>query len=220
MSEKISAIDIETENTGSDVKKDNKRILSIQLFDGRSEEIYYADSLDQSLEDGKNRIRSLQNSGYIFVGYNIMRFDIPVLKQFLNLEIPISNFIDISDMNKVNEIKRKIGKWNLEAVCKEAGVPCTHKKLFEPIIERLKLHPKIIEQAKIDGLKLANRNNTSVQFSREKALNSICFGSAILQAYKEFVDSKGSHDSIFYQYAIGDVLSEFELFQKLQEITK
>jgi hypothetical protein len=39
-------IDIETENTGSDIMKDNKRILSIQIGDDTKQELYYADSTD------------------------------------------------------------------------------------------------------------------------------------------------------------------------------
>jgi len=218
MAEKIISFDIETENTGSDVRQDNKRIISIQLYDGNKEELFYADSVDAHLEMGKERIKSLLNDDYIFVGYYVSKFDIPLLREFLEIEIPTSNYIDISFMDKVVEIQKLSGKYSLQDVCKEAGVNCSHKKLLEPIIERLKQDPEIIERAKRDGLTIANRNNWTLQFSRDRALNLICGGSAILDAYHEFVKSDGNTDTIFYRYAIGDVKSEYELFCKIKGI--
>ena len=69
MTEKIVCFDIEAENTGSDVRRDNKRIISIQLYNQDIEEIYYDDSTEKNIELGKKRIQSLLNDGYTLIGY-------------------------------------------------------------------------------------------------------------------------------------------------------
>jgi len=215
MTEKILSFDIEAENTGADVRRDNKRIISIQLYNQDIEEIYYDDSTEQSIEHGKERIQTLLNDGYTLVGYYISGYDIPLLKEFLGLEIPPSKYIDISSMDKVERIKSKSG-YSLQAVCKAVDVPCNHKKLLEPIVEKLKRDPEIIERAKIEGSKTASINSWTIQYSRDRALDRICGGTAIFQLYLEFVKSNGSHNSNFYEYAMGDVISEYELFQKIK----
>ncbi len=217
MTEKILSFDIEAENTGADVRRDNKRIISIQLYSQDIEEIYYDDSTEQSIEHGKERIQSLLNDGYTLVGYYISRYDIPLLKEFLGIEIPPSKYIDIAFMDKVEKIKTKFG-YSLQAVCKGVDVPCSHKKLLEPLVEKLKRDPEIIERAKIEGSKMASKNSQTLQYSRDRVLNLICGGSAILEAYHEFVKSGGNNDTIFYRYAIGDVKSEYELFCKIKGI--
>ena len=216
MIEKIAALDIETENTGADVRNDNKRIISIQIYNKDISEIYYHDSKEKGLKLGKERVKSLLSSGYSFVGYNVLNFDIPLLKEFLDLEIPLSNVIDISQMNKVVELKQNFKMYKLEAICAEIGVRCDHKKLLVPMIEKLKQDPKIVERAKIEGSKIASLKSWSLQFSQDRALDLICGGSAILQAYNEFVESNGNTNSIFHQYAMGDVISEYELYNKLK----
>jgi len=216
MAEKIVALDIETENTGTDIRNGNKRIISIQIYNKDLEEIYYYDSTETGIERGKDRIKSLLSSGYSFVGYNIINFDIRLLKEFLYLEIPLSNIIDILQMKKVVELKQNYKLYKLEDVCAKLGVPCDHKKLLEPMIEKFKRDPRIIERANIEGSKTANLKSWSLQFSQDRALSLICGGSAILQAYNEFVKSKASTNSIFYQYAMGDVISEYELYHKLK----
>lgn len=37
-------IDIETENTGTDIMTDNKRIISVQIGDDVNQDLYWADS--------------------------------------------------------------------------------------------------------------------------------------------------------------------------------
>jgi len=191
VTDKILSFDIEAENTGVDVRRDNKRIISIQLYNQDIEEIYYDDSTEQSLEHGKERIQSLLNDGYTLVGYYISGYDIPLLKEFLGIEIPSSKYIDISCMDKVEKIKAKFG-YSLQAVCEGVDVPCSHKKLLEPLVKKLKLDPEIIERAKIEGSKMASKKSQTLQYAREKALNLICGGSAILEAYHEFVKSDGN----------------------------
>ena len=215
MTEKIVCFDIEAENTGSDVRRDNKRIISIQLYNQDIEEIYYDDSTEKNIELGKKRIQSLLNDGYTLIGYYISRFYIPLLKVFLDIEIPPQKYIDIAFMNKVEKIKNNSG-YRLQDVCNAVDVSCNHKKLLEPIVEKLKRDPEIIERAKIEGSKMASKNSRTLQYCCDRALDRICGGTAIFQLYQEFVKSNGSHNSNFYKYAMGDVKTEYALFQKIK----
>ena len=89
-------IDIETENTGTDVLEDNKRIISVQIGDDTKQDLYWADSKDPqwNLESAKKEIVSLLSKGVIFAGHNIRGFDVRFLKEFLGVEIPESNIHD------------------------------------------------------------------------------------------------------------------------------
>ena len=180
------------------------------------EEIYYDDSNDNNIEKGKERIKTLLNDEYIFVGYNLINFDVPLIKNFLNIEIPFSNIIEIIEMNKIIELRKNLKKYKLEDVCSELGVECEHKKLLIPMIEQYKNDPNIIERAKMEGTKTANIKGWSIEFSRKRALDLISGGLAIFDTYNQFVKSNGSSDSIFYKYAIGDVKTEYNLYHKLK----
>lgn len=220
MNEKIVSLDIETENTGTDIKNDNKRIISIQIFNDEIEEIYYDNSEDKSIKHGNERIRTLLSDGYIFVGYNLINFDIPLIKEFLQVDIPLSGIIEITQMNKVVELRQKLSKYKLEDVCNEIGVECAHKKLLITLTGRYKSDPNIVELAKIEGSKIASQKGWSLDFSRKRALDLICGGLAILEAYNEFVNSNGNTDSIFYRYAMGDAKAEYKLYCKLRTSCK
>ena len=78
-------IDIETENTGSDIMRDNKRIISVQIGDATEQELYYDDSEDSQwiLGRAETKIASLLSQGHIFAGYNLKNFDLHFLKHFL-----------------------------------------------------------------------------------------------------------------------------------------
>jgi len=220
MNEKIVSLDIETENTGIDIKNDNKRIISIQVYNEEMEEIYYDGSKDKSIKYGKERISSLLSNGYIFVGYNLVNFDVPLIKEFLEVEIPFSNIIEISQMDKVVELRQKFRKYKLEEVCNEIGIECGHKKLLNPLVERFKNDPSIIELAKREGAIMASQKHWTLDFSRRRALDLICGGMAILEAYNEFVNSNGNPASIFYRYAMGDVKTEYQLYYKIRSLKK
>lgn len=77
--------------------KDNKRIISVQIGDDTKQNLYWADSKNPlwTLESAEKEIASLLSQGVIFSGYYIKGFDIPLLKQFLGIEIPHSNVLDI-----------------------------------------------------------------------------------------------------------------------------
>ncbi len=214
----IVVIDIETENTGYDIKEDNKKIISVQFYDGIKEEFYYEASSTNNLEIAKARIKTLLDNDIQFAGYNIIYFDLPLITKFLGIEIPLSRVIDISEMKSIIFLKNQLNKKgvSLEEACNNFGIKCEHKKLLEPIINKIKQLPEVIDMANVGGLRLANKNGWSIDFSRRYALNKISGGMAILESYKEFVNNNGSPDSIFYRYAIGDVVTEYELYQKLK----
>ena len=216
MTEKIVSLDIETENTGTDIKDGNKRIISIQIYNDKIEEIYYDDSNDKNIQKGKERIKSLLDDGYIFVGYNLINFDVPLIKKFLDIEIPFSSIIEIIEMNKIVELRKNLKKYKLEDVCNELGVECSHKKLLIPLTEQHKKDRDVIEGAKIEGAKTASIKGWSLEFCRKRALDLISGGLAILDAYNQFVRSDGNPDSIFYKYAIGDVRTEYNMYHKLK----
>jgi len=216
VNEKIVCLDIETENTGTDIKDGNKRIISIQLYNDEIEEIYYDNSNDTNIEKGKERIKSLLDDGFIFVGYNLINFDVPLIKKFLDIEIPLSSIIEIMEMNKVIELRKNLKKYKLEDVCNELGVECTHKKLLIPFAEQYKNKLDVIERAKMEGAKTASIKGWSLEFCRKRALDLISGGLAILDTYNKFIRSNGSSDSIFYKYAIGDVRTEYNLYRKLR----
>ncbi len=220
MNEKIVCLDIETENTGTDIKDGNKRIISIQIYNDEMEEIYYDDSYDKNIEKGKETIKSLLDDGYVFVGYNLINFDVPLIKKFLHIEIPFSSIIEIIEINKVVELRKNLKKYKLEDVCNEFGVECEHKKLLIPLAEQYKNDIDVIGRAKMEGAKTASTKGWSLEFCRKRALDLISGGLAILDAYNQFVRSNGSTDSIFYKYAIGDVRTEYNLYHKLRTMNK
>lgn len=63
-------IDIETENTGYDIMGDNKRILSVQTYDGNESLIYYDGSDTNDLSDAKRFLEEQIVVGTKFVGFN------------------------------------------------------------------------------------------------------------------------------------------------------
>ena len=66
-------IDIETENTGYDVMGDNKRILSVQTYDGNESLIYYDGSDKNDLSSAKRFLEEQIGVGTKFVGFNFFR---------------------------------------------------------------------------------------------------------------------------------------------------
>jgi hypothetical protein len=214
------AIDIETENLGSDVMNDNKRLLSIQIGTSKGQELYWADSKQEgeSLSFVPKRIDSLIVKGCIFVGYNIKGFDLVFLNKFLDVEIPEKNIFELIETNGVNKIKAKKGKryCSLEEACSEYGVDVKHKKLMDKRAELFINNREIMDQAKVAAKKLVKEKGWSTEFSYDYALKKIAGGNAIFDAYNEFIQMNGSKKTLFYEYAIGDIISEYNLFQALR----
>lgn len=215
------AIDIETENTGSDIMKDNKRIISVQIGDSTIQELYYADppNSNQSLSYAKSRIASLLEEGTKFTGYNIKGFDVPLLKEFLDIEIPNTNIIELSETNKVTRLCQLQGKrLRLEEICNQLKIDVSHKKEMSLKADEYKTRSGIINQAKIASKKLAESKGWSLNFSYNYVLDKIAGGNAIYDSYLNFVERKGAFDSLFYRYAIGDIISEYQLFRVASEL--
>ena len=211
-------LDIETENIGLDIMEDNRRIISIQLGDSRHQEVYYADSPrpERSLAQGIATIRSVVASGRVLAGYNIEKFDLPLLKRFCEVEIPKSGYLEIGTVNGLcanRKAQRKSAR--LEDICPDFGIPVSHKFLMGERAERIKARPDIISKAEAGARELVSSKGWSPAFALGWCLDKLAGGLAILEAYNEFVSLSGSADTLFHRYAVGDVVCEFLLLQAL-----
>lgn len=211
-------IDIETENTGYDVMEDNKRILSVQTYDGNESVIYYEGSNTHDLSKAKKNIEEQIKLDTKFVGFNVRNFDVRFIREFLKVDIPSSLIIDIGELPKTNDIKQKMGKnWpRLIDLCNFLKIECSHKNIMDDQSITFKNLPHVIELAKEGAEKWGKEKNWSYNYSYNRALNSISGGMAIMKSFDDFLQSGGSADSLFYKYAMGDVISEYLLYQKVK----
>jgi hypothetical protein len=211
-------LDVETKNLGSDIMRDSEQLLSLQLGDATKQKLYYYDSKNPklTLEIGKKQITILLSQGAVFAGYNIKGFDAVMLKEFLGIEIPETNMLDLClcQQQKLTQLTGR-NKPRLEEACAACGVEATHKRRMN---ERAKSY-KSIEAHKNNALarakELVEKRGWSQDFSYNYALDKIAGGHAIWDAYLEFAESGGRNDTLFYEYAIGDVISEHQLLRKL-----
>jgi hypothetical protein len=210
-------LDIETENTGTHIMKDNKRVLSVQIGDASNQNLYWADSREPqwALGSAKEEIAALLSRGIIFAGYNIKRFDVPILKQLERVEIPESNLLDLCEAPLAVDL-RSARRFGLEEVCKECGIRVTHKQKMNERAERYKTRQDIKNQATAKAKELVKNRGWSFDFSYNHALEKIAGGTAIYDAYLEFASKDGDRTTLFYEYAIGDVISEYQLLKALE----
>ena len=198
--------------------EDNKRILSIQIGNDTEQSLYWADSKDQkwTLETAKKKIASLLSQGVVFAGYNIKGFDVRFLKQFLDIEIPESNILDLClcQQQKLTQLTGR-NKPRLEEACAACGVEVAHKRKMNEKAEKYKSVPAHKDKALAKAKELVEKKGWSLDFSYTYALDKIAGGNAIYDAYWEFVKSGGQKNTLFYEYAIGDVISEYKLLKKL-----
>jgi hypothetical protein len=215
-------LDVETKNLGSDIMKDNEQLLSLQLGDATKQELYYYDSKDTqlNLEMGKKRIASLLSQGVTFVGYNIKGFDTIMLKKFLGVEIPLSRTFELCDTPKMVELHRRVKNWTADYACQKYKIDVSHKQKMNAKAEKYRAKEDIQKKAKDDKAKakamefVQNRGWTP-DYAFNEVLRKIAYGHAIWDAYLEFVESGGRKNTLFYEYAIGDVISEYQLLKKL-----
>ena len=211
-------IDIETENTGTDVLEDNKRIISVQIGDDTKQDLYWADSKDPqwNLESAKKEIVSLLSKGVIFAGHNIRGFDVRFLKEFLGVEIPESNIHDPCECQS-QKMTRLTGKNHpkLEEACAALGIKVTHKQRMNEKAIKHKSNEAFKKQALTKAKELVRDKGWSLNWSYDHVLDKIAVGNAIYEAYLEFVESGGQKNTIFYEYAIGDIISEYQLLKAL-----
>jgi hypothetical protein len=212
---KTLILDVETENTGHDIMADNKRIISVQIGNSTNQELWYADapSHDRSLARAKERINGLIEGGTVFSGYNITGFDIPILEKFLDVKIPAKNLIELSKTDLVTNICRQRNRntLRLEDICAHLGINSHHKDEMNQRAETYKTRPEIVLQAREAARDLASRRGWDLDFSLGYAVDKIAGGHAIFDSYKDFITSNGSEDTLFYRYAVGDVISEYKL---------
>jgi len=198
------AIDIETENTSADVATGNKRIISIQIGDDVTQELYYADSSDYSLVRAKERILSLLSGGCVFVGF-YLAFDLPLLKKFLDIDI--TNYIELQTENYTR----------LADVCRSYNITVDHKRKMDEKAEEYTKRDDIKNEARLEAQKRVEERKDSFDYALRICLKNISRGKAMFDSYNQFVQKGGSKDTLFYEYAIGDVICEFRLFKALKE---
>ena len=165
-------IDIETENTGTDIMEDNKRILSVQIGDDTIQNLYWADSKDPqwTLESAKKEIASLLSQGVIFSGYNIKGFDVRFLKQFLGVEIPEASILDLCQSPKITQFTGK-NKARLEEACAACGVKVTHKQRMNEKAKKYKSMKAHKDKALAKANELVENRGWSQDFSYNYALD-------------------------------------------------
>ncbi|MGA2574106.1 MAG: hypothetical protein ABSF36_07930 [Candidatus Methanomethylicaceae archaeon] len=210
-------IDIETENLGTDVMKDNKRILSVQIGDNVSQILYWADSKDpkRNLQSAKKDILSLLSEGVIFTGYNIKGFDTIFLAKFLGIVLPESNLLDLNHPQKLAELT-SIRKPRLEEICLACGIDVRHKQRMNERAQKYAVKEEFKKAASAKANELVKEKGWSLDFAYRYSLDKICLGNAIYYAYIEFIDSDEPKNTLFYEYAIGDVIVEYALLKKMR----
>jgi len=201
---------------------DNRRVLSVQIGDSTKQELYYADAStgDRSLFQVPVRVGRLASQGCIFAGYNIKAFEVNFLRKFLGVRIQDTSVVDLREMDAVKKLQEKTGKafLELEEVCSAYGISTDHRRLLDEKVELLKKKPEILAQAN-EAAKQLEAKGWTPDSSLKSALDRIATGNAVLESYQEFVQKNGAEDSVFYKYAVGDVICEHRLLQALQQGT-
>lgn len=216
--EKLIVLDIETENTGYDIMNHNKRIISIQLYDGNDCSIFYDGADKNTLAVGKFRLESLISQNYAFVGFNVRNFDVFFLNKFLGIQIPRNQILDIGEMPNMQHVREKLGKKKprLEEICDGLGIDCSYKKMMNKLSVKFRDLPGVLAMAKEGSEKWVKELGWGQAFSYNLALDKIAGGMAILESFNEFARN-GDINSLFYRYAMGDVFAEHQLFLKMQK---
>jgi hypothetical protein len=211
-------LDIETENTGLDIMKDNKRILSVQLGDNINQKLYWADSENTqwNLESAKKEILSALSKEVTFIGYNLKGFDTPLIKLFLKVDIPEKHVLDLClcQPQRISQLTGK-NKPRLEEVCSACGIGVSHKQRMNERANKYKSNEAFKRYALTKAKELVKNKGWSFDFSYNYALNKVAVGNAIYDTYLEFAKSGGQKNMFFYEYAIGDIISEYNLLKKL-----
>lgn len=216
--EKFVVLDIETENTGYDIMEHNKRIISVQLYDGSEGTLFYDGSNKNSISAAKSALLTQIDQNYKFVGFNIRNFDAHLLNKFLGVTIPRGQIVELSEMPNMERIRKQLTKNypTLAEVCGHLGIDCSHKGIMDGLSAKIRNLPDVLEMAREGAEKMVKERGWSYDFSYNRALDKIAGGRAILQSFNEFVSSQGDSESLFYKYAMGDVFTEHRLFQNLR----
>ncbi len=213
-------IDVITENTGPDVL-DIRRIISVQMGDSSKQDVFHAEANDgaHSLFGVALQVNALVARGSVFAGYDIKQFELPLLKRFLGLTIPGYRVVDLKDLKGVVALQSKATGpiLRLDDVCREYKVSLEYKLAIEQKAEAIKKNAETVAKADAAAQHLAASKGWTPEFARQYALDSISSGQAVLESYNEFVEKKGSRDTIFYRYAAGQVTCEHSLLVALSK---
>jgi hypothetical protein len=210
-------LDVETKNLGARVGEENELLLSVQLGDDTKQSLFYYDAKDStfSLESARKEIISFLAQGITFSGYNI-DFDAAMLKRFLGLEIPKSQTFDLCHTPEIEKFHQTTKDWSLECACAKHSINASHKRRMNEKAQQHKSRPDIQEKTKANATNvIKTKPYLTFDWAYNKALDKIAFGHAIWEAYQEFVNNGGRKDTLFYEYAIGDIISEHQLLKKL-----
>jgi len=211
----IFCIDVETRNEGFDVKRDNEELLSCQLGDDNKQTLFYNHSDSNNFDNLKQNVKKLLESGAVFIGYYI-EFDLENLKKFLGITIPKGRTIDIMSMEEFQFLKnlKNTNYVKLEDACKHFGIDVSHKMHMKNLAEDLKSKNPTWREDAINYIKSAGFSISEDEVMHR--INKKAFGMTISKSYDDFSKNQDKN-SLFYKYAIGDILSEFKLFMKLRE---
>lgn len=216
-SNKYVVLDTETKNLGSDIMRDNEQLLTIQLGNSTKQELYYYDSRNPNLtlEMGKKRIDSLLSQDITFVGYYFKGFDILMLKNFMEIEIPLSRVLELTETTRIKELHKRDKNWKMEHACRECGIEVSHKNKMDELAKKYRTKPEIMKRAFADAEENMKKKGGTFRWWYDKMLDKLAGGRAIWEAYSEFAESGGRKDTLFYEYAIGDVIATHKLFKKI-----
>ncbi len=209
------------ENTGADPIGDSRRIISVQVGDSSKQDIFYAEANtgDQSLFGALMQINSFIAKNWSFVGFNLKGLELYFLRRFLNVSIPEYMVFDLRDQEGVMKLQQRPERpvFKLEEVLSEYKIPLDYRLPIEANAELVKKRPEVVTQADEAAKQLAASKGWSPEFSRQYALNNIATGTAIKEAYDEFVQKAGAKDTVFYKYASGDIIAEHSLLEALRK---
>ena len=217
---KTVVIDLIMENTGVDPVADSKRIISAQIGDSTGQEVYYTEAPDgpHSLFGLALRVNTLVARNHFFAGYDIKRLERPFLSKFLALAIPEVNVLDLRDIEGVASLRQSTARsFELDELCRAYGISMEHRRGISEKAETIKKRPEIRAKAASLAPQLAAKEGRTLEQSLQQALDRIATGQAVVEAYDEFVQSGGSHESAFYKYATGNVVCENSLLQALSK---
>ena len=214
-------LDVIMENTGADPIGDSKRIMSVQIGDSSKQDVFYAESNtgDQSLFGALMQVNSLVAKNYTFVGHNLKGMELYFLRRFLNVSIPEYMVLDLRDQEGVMKLQQRPEKplFKLEEVLSEYKIPLDYRLPIDANAELIRKKPEIVAQADEAAKLISTSKGWSPEFSRQYALNNIATGTAIKEAYDEFVQKAGAKDTIYYKFATGDIVAEHKLLEALRK---
>jgi hypothetical protein len=202
------------------VDSENEKLLSVQVGNATNQKLFWADSKEAEwdMESAKKEIVSFMLQGVTFVGYNI-DFDVKMVKGFLDIEIPKAQTLDLCHVTEIEAFHKVTKDWSLECACKKYNVNVDQKGRMKEKSQEYKNRLAVQEKAKVKAMELAKKKGWTTQWTydtfKNQMLDNAAIGPAIYDAYLEFVKSGGRKDTLFYYYAVGDIIAEYNLLKKL-----